>query len=70
MVSRDERLDVEAKESELKNDVFIHNPQLYNQLFGEESKYLSDEEVEHVVPESESDFNKLMRELKQVGVID
>ena len=70
MMQRDEKMQYELREDELKNNVFANNPQLYSKLFGEEAQYVPEEELEHVVPDSTSDFNKLMRELKQVGVID
>jgi len=70
MMQRDEKMQYELREDELKNNVFANSPQLYDKLFGEGSQYVPEEELEHVVPDSTSDFNKLMRELKQVGIID
>lgn len=52
-----------------KNNIFASNPMLYQKIFGEESNYLDEDQIEYTRPETNEDFNKLMRELKQVGVI-
>jgi hypothetical protein len=70
MLQRNEEKDEDRREDELKNLVFANNPNLYNKIFGEESNYLDEDEIEHVVPESDADFNKLMQELKNVGAIE
>ena len=70
MLKRNEEKDEDRREDELKNLVFANNPNLYNKIFGEESNYLDEDEIEHVVPENDADFNKLMQELKNVGVIE
>lgn len=67
---RDAEHDSELREDTFKTDVFVANPDLYQKIFGEESNYLDDNEIEHVVPEDDKEFNKLMRELRQVGIID
>jgi len=66
---RDAERESELREDSFKTDVFVGNPSLYQKMFGEDSKYLDEDEIEHVVPENDQDFNKLMRELRNVGVI-
>lgn len=68
-LSQDDDREEDFREEELKKDLFVNNPELYNHVFGEKSKYLDEEQIEYVQPENDADFNKLMRELKQVGVI-
>ena len=36
----------------------------------EEDSFVDDEDIEHVVLNTEEDFNKLITELKTLGVID
>lgn len=67
---RDAERDSEIREDSFKTDIFVHNPHLYQKMYGEQSNYLDEEEIEHVVPDSDKEFNKLMRELKQAGIID
>lgn len=68
-LDRDDDREEDVREEELKKDLLVNNPELYNSLFGEKSKYLDEEEIEYVQPESDADFNKLMRELKEIGAI-
>ena len=62
--------ELEIRETQFKENVFVNDGQLYNDLFGKNSEIVDDEEIEHVAIDSDEDFNKLMRELKQLGVIE
>lgn len=50
--------------------LFANDVELYDQMFGEKSEFLDEEDIEHVVPESDEDFNKLIKEMRQIGIID
>jgi hypothetical protein len=67
-ISRDSKIQFEQKEIELKNNIFISNPDLYSTLF-DDNQTEEDFEIEAVVPETEDDVNKLLAELKREGVI-
>ena len=56
-------LELEEKSEEFKSQIFANNPDLYNDLYGEEGKltqpeFLGDEEV--VFPESEAEFKAMV----------
>jgi hypothetical protein len=71
MLSRDAEREVEIREDQFKSSVFANDPQLYQEMFGKNNtEVIDEEEIEHVVIDSDEDFNKLMRELKQLGVIE
>jgi hypothetical protein len=71
MLSRDAEREVEIREDQFKSSVFANDPQLYQEMFGKNNtEVVDEEEIEHVVIDSDEDFNKLMRELKQLGVIE
>lgn len=70
MMYRDSERDTEVREDDFKNTVFANSPDLYKKLFQTDESYLDEEEIDHIAPESDEDFEKLMRELKQLGVIN
>lgn len=69
MLSRDSEREVEIREDKFKSNVFANDPELYQELFNKNTEVIDEEEIEHVAINTDEDFNKLMRELKQLGVI-
>jgi hypothetical protein len=70
MLERDSQRERKIKEDDFKSLIFANNPDLYQSIYGEDSDVIDEEGVEHVIPDSDQDFNKLMRELQQLGVIE
>ena len=69
-ISQDVKRESLLREDNFKNNVFANDPELYQNLFTNNEEYLDEEDVVHSEPQNEEDFNKLMRELKTLGVID
>jgi hypothetical protein len=71
MLARDSKTKVEEKEIQFKNNLIISNPELYQQVYGDELRDPDDPnfEVDEIIPESEEDVMKMLSELKREGVI-
>lgn len=68
-MTRDSKLESENREEDFKNRLLIQNPELYQRLYGEDSNYIDEEEIEHLEPANENEFKDLMKELRDFGVI-
>jgi hypothetical protein len=57
-------------EAEFKQRVFAASPSIYRQMFGEDEseQYLDPSEVKNVVPQSDEEFQAMMKELKGFGI--
>lgn len=70
LISRDNQIEVEEKEFELRSKVLLQNPEIYDSVFGNESEDLPEGfEVEEVVPETMEDVDNLLLDLKREGII-
>jgi len=68
-MTRDSKLESQTKEDDFKNHLLIQNPELYQKLYGEDSNYIDEDEIEHLEPANEDEFKDLMKELRDFGVI-
>jgi hypothetical protein len=68
-MTRDSKLESQTKEDDFKNHLLIQNPELYQMLYGEDSNYIDEDEIEHLEPANEDEFKDLMKELRDFGVI-
>ena len=68
LLYRESKEQADIADSNFKNQVFAANPTMYLELFKNEGK---DEEfeVEEIVPSTEEDLEKMMRQLRAEGVI-
>lgn len=60
--------EVERADFDLKKLVFANNPDLYAQIFDDEQEAIPDEQVEWKVPESQSEIDKVLQDLRKFGV--
>lgn len=63
-------LEIEEKSEEFKSQIFANNPDLYNDLYGEQGKlaqpdYLGEDEI--AFPESEEEFKAMVNSMMRMG---
>lgn len=67
-LAREARYESDLIENNFKNQVFASNPEMYTEIFKEDVTP-DEEEIEYLVPDSEEELRKMMRQLKSQGVI-
>ena len=71
MIQRENKDEVAIFEAEFKQRVFAGSPHVYKQMFGEEEseqQYLEPDQIRNVVPQSDEEFQSMMKELKSFGI--
>jgi hypothetical protein len=60
-LERDAKRSQELREDDFKSNIFANDPKLYDAMFKNEGDdFIDDEDIGHVVLNSEEDFNKLI----------
>lgn len=67
-----ERKDELAKwDADFKNLLLANNVELYQRLFGQETAApVDDDDVDYLHPQTDGEFQQMMAELKEAGVLD
>jgi hypothetical protein len=69
LAGTDEDLGRQGREDFLKDLLLIVNPSLYNDVYDEHGNpKFKEEEIDYEVPQSEADVERMLEEMKRMGV--